>query len=728
LISLRQCLENVSMGKKSGRKDFLDGLFRPRSIAVIGASRRKGHIGREILRNLVDFEFPGAVYPVNPHAETVQSIRCFPSILAIQDDVDLAFVVVPRKHVTRTVEECGIKGVKGIVVITAGYREIGEAGEREEKHLLRIVRKHGMRMVGPNCMGIINTHHLFRMNGTFAGKEPLRGRVGFMSQSGAVGAVMLNYASKVGLGFSMFVSVGNKADVSANDLLEYWETDPDTAVILLYMESFGNPRKFVPIARRISKAKPIVAVKSGRTVQGARAAGSHTGALADSVMVTDALFEQTGVLRVSSVRSLFDAAKALAAGYLPEGDRIGIVTNAGGPGILLTDAVVQSGLRLAQFEKATIEALRASLPEEASLVNPVDVIASAGARSYRFALDKVAADPNVDAMIVVFVPPLMIDVDEVIRAILDVRKRTDKPILSCIMGTIEGAEGTIDLDRHRVPNYSFPDSAAHAMALLVKYANWKSRPEGRLPDFKVGRKRVEAVIGEAVKKGGGWLGSAGVREILTAYGVDMVPSLLAGDAAGAVGIAGRIGYPVVMKVSSPDIVHKTEVGGVVVDVRNDDEVRSGFEKIRSSLLRSSKGARFDGVEVQPWVKDGKEIIVGMQLDPRAGPVLMFGLGGIFAEAIKDVVFRICPITDLEAREMVESVRGAAILKGVRGEKPVDMKKLEEILLRLSRLVCDFHQIETFDVNPILAREPGKPTVAVDARIKVVQDGKEVKQP
>ena len=706
------------MSRKDSRRDFLDGLFRPRSIAVVGASRRKGHIAREILRNLVTYEFPGAVYPVNPNADTVQSIKCYPSVLAIQDDIDLAFIVVPRKLVARVVEECGIKGVRGIVVITAGFKEIGKSGVEEERRLLQSVRRHGMRMVGPNCMGIINTHPSWKMNGTFAGKEPDRGRVGFMSQSGAIGAVLLSYAAKVGLGFSMFVSVGNKADVSANDLLEYWETDPDTDVILLYMESFGNPRKFVPIARRITKEKPIVAVKSGRTVQGARAASSHTGAMADNETVADALFEQTGVLRVTSVRSQFDVAKALAAGYLPKGDRIGIITNAGGPGILLTDAIVQQGLRLAEFEKKTVEALRGSLPEEASLVNPVDIIASAGAKSYSFALDKVAQDANVDAMIVVFVPPLMIDLDEVIRSILEIRRRTDKPILSCIMGTIEGAEGTIDLDRHRVPNYSFPDSAAHSMAMLVKYAAWKRKPAGKLPAFDVHRKKAEKIILQAAASGGGWLAPADVREVLTAYGIDVVPSAVARGVPEAVRLARKFGYPVVMKVVSPDVIHKTDVGGVVVDVRNDAEVKKAFEDIRRSLKASAAGARLEGVEVQPLVREGREIIMGMQFDPRSGPLLMFGLGGIFAETMKDAAFRICPITDLEAREMLESLRGIRILRGARGEKPVDTGKLEEMLLRLSQLVTEFHQIETFDINPVLAREKGKPTVAVDARMKI----------
>ncbi|MFH1434966.1 MAG: acetate--CoA ligase family protein [Pseudomonadota bacterium] len=704
--------------KKSARRDSLDGLFRPRTIAVIGASKRKGQIGREILRNIVTFEFPGAVYPVNPNADTVLSMRCYPSVLAIQDDIDLAFIVVPRRHVQKVVEECGIKGVKGIVVITAGFKEIGGSGVEAEKRLLETVRRYSMRMVGPNCMGIVNTHPGYRIFGTFAGNPPILGRVGFSSQSGAVGAVLLNYASRVGLGFSMFVSVGNKADVSANDLLEYWETAPSTDAILLYMENFGNPRKFFPLARKITKTKPVVAVKSGRTVQGARAASSHTGALADNEAVTNALFEQTGVLRVDSVRTLFDVAKALTGGYLPMGDRIGIVTNAGGPGILLTDAVIQSGMRLATLKKETVAVLRDKLPKEAAVCNPVDVIASAGAQSYHDALVAVAADPNVDALIAVFVPPIMIEIDDVIKKIIDVRKRTDKPILSCIMGTMEGAEGTIDLNLHGIPNYEFPDRAAYAMAMLVKYADWKSKPEGRTPQFKVNRKKVEDIIGAAAAGGGGWLDAADVRDVFKAYGIDMVPSAGAASPTEAARVAAEVGFPVVMKVLSPDVIHKTDVGGVLVDVRTKGEARAGFRKIQAALKKKVRGAKFEGVEIQTMVKEGRELIVGMHLDPKAGPLLMFGLGGIFAETIKDVVFRICPITDLEANEMLESLRGVAILKGARGEKSVDMDRLKEILLRLSQLVSDFHEIETFDINPLLAMEKGKPTVAVDARIRI----------
>lgn len=700
------------------RNTTLDPVFRPRSIAVVGASRRKGHIGWEIMKNLIAYGFQGAVYPVNPNAETVHSIKCYKSILAIQDDVDLAFIVIPRKHVLRVVEECGIKGVKGIVVITAGYREIGEEGKREEEQLLQVVRKHGMRMVGPNCMGVINTHPSFRVNGTFAGHEPLRGRVGFMSQSGAVGAVLLSYASKVGLGFSMFVSVGNKADVSGNDLLEYWETDPDTDVILLYIESFGNPRKFFPIARRISKKKPIIAVKSGRTLQGAVAASSHTGALADSEAVTGALFEQTGVLRVDSVRSLFDVAKALTAGYLPEGDRIGIVTNAGGPGILLTDAVIQLGMRLADFAPQTIQKLKRHLPQEASFKNPVDIIGSSNIKTYHRAIEIVSADANVDALIVVFVPPLMFEVEDVIKAITDIRKKTQKPMLSCIMGTIEGAEGTIVLDRHKIPNYSFPDSAAYAMSMLYKYATWKRRPEGNYINFKVNRRKARAVIDAAVRTRKQWLDYESVRQLLSAYGIQMVQSYRASSEEEAVAMADKVGYPVVLKVVSPDVIHKTEVGGVIVDVRNEKEVVEGFRKIRRSVMERVGGVKFEGVSIQPMVRDGKELIIGMQITPKSGPLLMFGLGGIFAEAIRDVTFRICPITDLDADEMIESVKGIEILKGMRGEKAVDINKLKEILLRISQLVCDFHDIETFDINPLLARPEGERSVAVDARVKI----------
>lgn len=703
----------------STRSTLLDCLFRPRSIAVIGASRRKGAIGFEITRNLINYEFPGAVYPVNPNAETVHSIRCHKSVLAIQDEVDLAFIVVPRPLVLRAVEECGLKGVKGIVVITAGFKEVGGEGQSEEAKVLEAVKRHGMRMLGPNCMGLIHTHPEHQLNGTFARQIPLMGRVGFMSQSGALGVVLLDYASRMNLGFSMFASVGNKADVSGNDLVEYWENDPDTDVVCLYLENFGNPRRFIPLARRVTRSKPIVVVKSGRTLQGAQAATSHTGALAGTMEAgTQALFEQNGIVRVNTVRQLFDVAKALVAGRLPRGNRIGIVTNAGGPGVLLTDAMVHLGMQVPPFSEETRRKLREGLPLEAAVGNPVDIIGSGDAGSYRHSIDVVSGDPSIDALMVVFVPPVMVATDEVAKAILEARRRIDIPMLSCIMGGTGDEELLAELDHSGVPNYEFPDSAAVAMASLVKYAEMRERPEGRTVEFEVDRKAAEAALAPARARGGGWLSEQEVRALFEAYGVPFIGSVRAGTEDEAARVADEIGYPVVLKVDSPDVLHKTDVGGVLVDVRNAEEVRRGFDRMVEAVRENEPDARVHGVTVQRMLSKGKEIIFGMTLDPSFGPLIMFGLGGIFAEVLRDTSFRIAPLTDLDAREMIEGLRAGAYLRGVRGEESVDFGQLEEILLRLSQLAMDFHEIEEFDVNPFLACPDAQGSAAVDARVRI----------
>ncbi len=704
----------------SPRSTTLDALFRPRSIAVIGASRRKGAIGFEIMRNLINYEFPGAVYPVNPNAQTVHSIRCHASVLAIQDEVDLAFIVVPRPLVRKAVEECGIKGVKAIVVITAGFKETGGEGESEEAAILQAVRKHGMRMLGPNCMGLINTHPERQLNGTFARQVPLMGRVGFMSQSGALGVVLLDYASRMNLGFSMFASVGNKADVSGNDLVEYWENDPDTDVICLYLEDFGNPRKFIPLARRVTRRKPIVAVKSGRTLQGALAASSHTGALAGTMEAgTQALLEQNGILRVNTVRQIFDVAKALVAGRYPRGDRIGIVTNAGGPGVLITDAMVHLGMKVPPFTAETQNKLRAHLPLEAAVGNPVDIIGSGDAESYRQALDAVGSDPNVDALMVVFVPPVMVSVSEVSRAILEARRRLEIPMLACIMGGTGDEEILAELDHCGIPNYEFPDSAAVAMSSLVRYAQMRARPAGVVRTFDVDAEAASGAIASARARGGGWLAAREVRALFEAYGIPFVESGRAADRDEAVKVASRLGYPVVLKVDSLDVLHKTDVGGVQVDVRSDEEVARGFDRMIEAVREAQPDARVDGVIVQPMLRRGREVILGMTLDPAFGPLIMFGLGGIFAEVLRDAAFRIAPLTDLDARQMLEGLRGEAYLRGVRGEGPVDFEGLSEILLRLSQLVMDFHEIEEFDINPFLACPEGQVSAAVDARVRIV---------
>lgn len=696
----------------------LDAIFKPRSIAVIGTSRKDGTIGREILRNLVDHGFNGPVYPVNPNAQYVHSIKCFPSISAIPDPVDLAIIVIPNELVLPVVEECGEKGVKGIVVISAGFKEIGEKGAKLEEELVKIIKRYGIRLVGPNCMGVINTDSNIRMNATFAVSRPLKGVVGFMSQSGALGNIILDYAKALKIGFSKFVSMGNKADVSGNDLLEDFELDPNVDIILMYLESFGNPRKFTMIARNLAKKKPIIAVKAGRTYAGAMAASSHTGALAGLDVAVDALFEECGVLRATSVEELFDYAMGFTNQPLPQGNRVAIVTNAGGPGIMATDACVSLDLEMSNLEDNTKEILLKNLPEEASIANPIDILGDGGPKRYKLTLDTVLNDPNVDAVIAIFVPPLMSKPLEIAKAISEVSQKYDKPVLGCFMGREAVIESIHELEKNNIPAYLFPESAAKTIAAMYRYKKWRERKEGPIKQFPVDKAKVKMIFDKAKSKGLGYLPQSDVRQVLEAYGFLFSKSKLASSEDDAVKIADEFGYPVVIKVESPDIVHKSDVGGVVLDLRDEGELRNGYRDLMNRIEEKATDAEIKGILVNEMVKGGKETILGMTLDASFGPLIMFGLGGIYVEVLKDVNFRITPVSDLDAEDMVSSLKGSALLKGVRGEAPVDTEAIKEHIQRLSRLVEDFYEIEELDINPFVVFEEGKKPIVLDARIKI----------
>ena len=691
----------------------LDAIFRPRSVAVIGASRKRQTIGREILANLVNYGFNGPVYPVNPTADAIHSIRCYRTIGDVPGPVDLAIVTVAKDQVLAVVEACGRKGVQGLVVITAGFKEVGKDGAALEAKLKAKLRGFRMRMIGPNCMGVVNTEADMRLNATFAATEPVRGNVGFVSQSGALGEAILADAVENGIGVAMFVSMGNKTDVSGNDLLEYWEDNPDIQAILMYLESFGNPRRFTTIARRVTRKKPIVAVKAGRTVQGARAATSHTGSIVGLDIASDTLLEQCGVLRVGSMEEMFTLAQALATQPVPAGDRIAIVTNAGGPGILCTDAVIGAGLTLAEMRPKTRRALAKVLPPEASTGNPVDMIASADARSYRAALDLVARDPGVDGIIAIFVSPIMIDAYEVAVAIAEAADGR-KPVLSVFMGKQRSDEGVAWLRHRRVPVYRFPENAAAAMAGLSRYRVLRDRPFGKFVTFPSDPGRARRAIASARKAGRTMLSSPEVSEVLAAYGFPLAPSRLCRSAAEAIESAHALGYPVVLKAASDALSHKSDVGGVKIDLRNADEVATAFKQIVSRLESKTPGLK---VQVQKMIRGGRETILGMTRDPQFGPVLMFGLGGIFVEVMKDVSVRIHPLTDTNARSMIERIKGYPLLAGARGETPVDLEFLERSLLRLSQLVGDLEaDLAELDINPLIVTDDRKNSFVVDARI------------
>lgn len=693
----------------------LDPIFRPRSIALVGASRTPSTIGYMLLDNLLHYGYTGAVYPVNPKARAIHGVPAWPDMASIPDEVDLAIIVVPKQHVALVTEQCGQKGVKAIVVITAGFKEVGPAGIERENEVKAIARRYGMRMVGPNCLGVLNTHEDMRMNATFAPVMPPAGPVSFMSQSGAMGVTILDYAAEYGIGINQFASVGNKADLSGNDLVEYWSDDPVTTVILMYLENFGNPRRFTRIARRVTKKKPIIAVKAGRTLAGARAASSHTGALAALDTATDALLDQCGVIRVDTVEALFDMAMAFGKLPMPKDDTVAIVTNAGGPGIIIADACESLGLRVAELSEETQKRLRRDLPDEASVRNPVDMIATATAASYRLALEAVLADPNVSAAIAAFVPPLGVRQLDVATQIVEAREaHMDKPVLAVLMGREGLPQGRAQLWEAGIPGYIFPESAARALAAMNRYRKWKEWPEGTYRRFDIDEAAAEAALANPGKDG--FLPARDVRALLAAYGIPVLAATTVTNEDAAVAAANGMGYPVALKVVSPDIVHKSDVGGVAVDIRDEEELRTGYRSMMRTLGEEAPTARIEGIEIEQYVRGGIETIVGMTHDATFGAVLMFGLGGIYVESLRDLTFGIQPVSDLDAQAMVTSIRSASILGGVRGEPPSDIAQLVEVIERVSQMVGDHPSIMELDINPFVALQKGG--IALDARVRI----------
>ncbi len=691
----------------------LDPVFSPRSVAVIGASRRRDSLGFALLHNLVVSEFSGAIYPVNPHAQAIHSLKCYPSVAAIPDPVDLAVILVPRDLVEGVVEECLAQGVRGLVVITAGFSETGEEGAARERRLRERVRAAGVRMIGPNCMGVINTDPEVRLNATFAPTPARAGSIGFVSQSGALGVAILNVAQDLGIGLTQFASMGNKADVSGNDLLEYWEDDPATRVLAMYLESFGNPRRFTEIAKRVTRKKPILIVKSGRTAEGARAASSHTGAIAGTDVTVSAFLDQCGVLRANTIEELFDVARALDRCPLPAGDRVAVVSNAGGPAIMATDACVNLGLPMAELSAATRERLRGFLPAEASVNNPVDMIASATAEHYARAVAAVLEDPGADLVMVINVTPILTSPLDVMEAIGAAAREHTKPVLAVMMATEDFYE-KVKLSADLPPVYHFPESAARAMSLLVRYGAWRRRPAGLpAPEFDTDDRAVAAILDRVAD---GYLENEDAFRVLELYGIPLTPWRLARTREEALAAAREIGWPVVVKAVAPGLVHKSDVGAVRVDLRGDDELRDAIDAMERSV--GAAGYPLDGFLVQKMARGGHEVIFGITTDPRFGPLLMFGLGGKYVEVVQDVRFAVTPLDAEEAREVIRRIRGFKLLEGVRGEAGADLDLLAEILLRLAQLAQRHPRVRELDLNPFLAGPDRTRAVAVDARLRV----------
>lgn len=703
---------------KSG-KPSLDAIFKPGSIAVIGASKKPGKIGSELIRNLYGYEFNGTVFPVNTGTRFIRSTKCYASVLDIPDPVDLAIISVPKRAVLGALEECVKKGVKGLVIITAGFRETGEAGAVEERELKKIVEDAGMIAVGPNCMGVINTDPQVSMNATFGPRYVLPGNVSFLSQSGALGVVLIEQATEIGMGLRMFVSQGNRMHASAEQFLEYWYDDPGTDVILMYVESFGSPRHLPIVARKVVREKPVVVLKSGRSQAGARAASSHTGALAGADVAYEALFKQCGMFRAGSIEELFDIGKAFASGRTPKGPGVAILTNAGGPAIMAADACSALGLDLPALAAETVERLESFLPPEAATGNPVDMIASARPESYEFCMRALLADPGVDTLMVVFVAPPTTDPRETLAAVARVCDEDHgKNVVVCLMGRIDQLEQADVLKQRKVPVYVYPESAARAVFAMVERQRWLEKPMGTLTRFDVARGDAADIIDIAVKRGGGYLYDDEAHELLSLYGLPLTKSVRCLSDEQAVHAAQELGLPIAMKVSSPRIVHKSDAGGVFLDLQSELEVRGAYHQIMAAARQMLGDTDDVGVAIQEMVPGGNELIIGMSTDPSFGPVLMFGAGGVHVEVLKDVVFRLCPVTDVDAAEMITDLRSYRLLTGYRGREPADLKQLQELIQRVSALVGDHPRIVEMDLNPVKAFKDRSRTRILDWRIRV----------
>jgi len=685
------------------RRGPMEAIFYPKSVAVCGVVATPGTVPYDIFHNILNSGFTGTLYPVAPFKRSICSVRAYRYVVDIDDEVDLAVIVYPANVVDRALKQCGEKGVKAAIVVSAGFREVGPRGAERERRIRDICGEYGIAMIGPNCLGVINTDPAARLNASFARKMPDIGRIAFLSQSGALCTAVLDYARDRDIGFSKFVSFGNKSGVSEVDLLYYLHEDDKTDVILLYLEEITDGRALAEASRQVTRganAKPILAMKSGRTPQGARAAASHTGSLAGQDAVADAVFRESGILRVHSIEELFNAAVMYGYQPMPKGDRMAIVTNAGGPGVMATDAAIGLGLRMAEFQEATTARLKACLPAAANIKNPVDVIGDARSDRYGGALASVLDDPNVDQVLVILTPQSMTDIEAIAREIIQVQKSATKPIAASFMGASDVAPGVNMLQQAHIPHFILPEWACRAMAEVQRIRRWRQLPDGPPETLPVNRAAAAAILDAAPA---GYLPEDLGLAVLDAYGLPLPPYKLARTAQEAVAFAEEIGYPVVLRLVSPEIIHKTEVRGVALDLPDAGAVRTAFEEMIEHLGRVRSGARVSGVLVRQMIPAGHEVILGGQRDAAFGPVLMFGLGGVYVELFQDVTFALAPISRGRAARMIRSVKAGKLLSGLRGDPPADVDGVEESLVRLGQLIADFDRIVELDVNPLIAR-------------------------
>lgn len=691
---------------------MLDKLFDPDVIAVIGASRTESKVGHAVLKNLLQ----GAghkIIPINPNVDEILGLRCYPDILDVTEKVDLAVIVVPAGAVPVAMEKCGQADISYVVVISAGFKEASLEGARLEREIAAICIRYGMRMVGPNCLGIIDTSS--SLNATFAASMALPGKIAMMSQSGAICTVTLDWADRIRVGFSKFISLGNKADLAENDFLEFFMNDDTTAVIAAYLEGVKDGPRFMNIARKVTRSKPVIIVKSGRTAVGSRAVSSHTGTLAGSDAAYNAAFRQSGVIRADSLEEMLDYSRAFSTYPLPLGRKVAILTNAGGLGILTADACYNSGLSMTSFEEETIKKLKQRLPEAAGLYNPVDVLGDASPQLYEYSLQVLLEDPNVDGIIALVSPQAMTDVPEIARVLIKTIQTSGKPILCNLAGGTRIAEGEELLNTHGIPNYPSSERAVASMKALCDYSSIRVKEYFAPGSVEADRNAAKKIIEDAIGNGRRNLGLESM-DILKAYGIPVVGSKMAGNLSEAIRACEEIGYPIVMKIISPDISHKTDVGGIKLNLMNAEDVERAYFTMMSDVKHYMPNARINGVQVQQMVTGGKEVIIGMDRDPQFGPLLMFGLGGTYVEFLKDVSFAVAPINDKEAQHMISSIKTYPLIAGVRGETPSDIKSIVDTLIKVSQLVIDFPQLMEFEINPLMVMPEGKGCLAMDIRM------------
>jgi len=702
----------------------IESIMNPNSIAVVGATNRIGSVGEAVFRNILNGGYTGVLYPVNPRARSVHSVRAYPTLTDIPDEVELAVLIVPAETVPEVAEEAAHKGVKGIIVITAGFKEVGGDGVALEAKLLEVVRSHELPMIGPNCLGIINTRPEVRLNASFATKMPKPGNIAFISQSGALCTAILDFAAGRNIGFSKFISFGNKADVSEIDLLRYLKNDPETDVILMYLEDISNGREFIETAREITwmAKKPMLAIKSGTSPEGAKASASHTGSLAGSDTAYDAIFFQSGIQRVLGVDELFNHALAFAHQPVPQGNQIAIVTNAGGPGIMATDAAVRHGLSLASFSEATLAKLKEGLPPTANIHNPVDVIGDATHERYEAAIRDVLEDDDVQGAVVILTPQAMTDVLETAEILPRVTQGIHKPVLASFMGIVDVSEGVRYLEANHIPNYTFPEAAVRAFESMVRYGRLLRLERREVRRMAADREGANEIISRFLgDKESYFLPQQEATKLLQCYGFPLLQGRLVKDPAQIEAAAEEIGFPVAMKIMSPDIVHKFDAGGVRLKIQNPDQARQTFDEIMANARKYNPQADIKGILVEKMARGGTEVILGSSRDPKFGPVVMFGLGGTFVESLKDVTFRLAPMWEISAEIMIQSIKAYGVLKGVRGQPPSDIAAIKDCILRLSQMVADHPQIAELDINPLIVYPEGQGCVVADSRILLTRE-------